>query len=151
MPDFNSWTTPGATSAAHANTEPPRRPRRGKRAAKVAGLVGIGAIVGIALGSSAAGGTPEPEVRTVTEVKTETEYVDRTPAACIDSIDKGEALVQQVANYLGAEADAWNAASTLNAYTLDAASGIKQDEADKLVVTVEEYLAEAQSCKGANS
>lgn len=147
--DFNNFAAP--TSASSANTEPPRRRRKGKRALALVGT-GAGALVlGIALGSAAAGGAPEPEIRTVTELKTETEYVDRTPASCLDSIDSGEALVQQVADYLGAEAEAWNAASTLNAYTLEAAAGTKQDEADKLVVTVEEYLSDAQTCKVANS
>lgn len=142
---------PEPTPAASTVSEPPRRRGKGKRGLALVGT-GAGALVlGIVLGSAAAGGTPEPETRTVTEIKTETEYVDRVPASCIDSTDSGEALVQQIAGYLGAESDAWTAASTFDASTLSAASDVKQIESDKLVSAVENYLADARSCKGASS
>lgn len=104
-------------------------------------------LVGVGIGASV---QPEPEVQ-VKEVpvekevvKTVTEY--EVPASCKDSVEAGDKLVQQIADYLSAEAEAWDAASTFSASALDSAASKKQTEADALVSSVQNYLSYSGVC-----
>jgi len=131
-------------------TTPPRRRKTARRfiwpAATAAAL-----LVGVGIGSASTeptvkvveGPAPAPKVERVTEYK--------TPESCIESVDAGESLVQQIADYLGAESEAWTAASTFSTAALQAASAAKDKEADKLVTSVQDYLTPARNCTADNS
>jgi len=130
------------------NTKNLNSPAKRRRIIPVAAAVAA-LLVGVAIGS---GSQPEPEVQVKEVVKevevpvTETVTEYQTPAACLESLDAGTSMVDQLVNYLGAEAEAWDAASTMNVSLLEAAAATKQTASDKLVNSVKNYSAAAEDC-----
>ena len=130
---------------------PGKAPKRRRRVALPLAFAGT-MVLGIALGSAAAGGTPEPETVTVekrVEVPVET-IVATTPAVCLEALDDAEAVVKLGAEALGYSGEAIKAAASFNLAGLESANADLETVAPRMTDAVESYNVSATVCRASN-
>lgn len=128
-----------------------KAPKRRRRVALPIAFAATAAL-GIALGSAAAGGTPEPETVTVekrVEVPVE-KIVTTTPAVCLEALDDAEAVVKLGAEALGYSGAAIEAAGSFDLAGLESANADLGTVAPRMTDAVDTYNVSATVCRSTN-
>lgn len=106
------------------------------------------AVVGIALGSASAGGTPEPE-RVEVKVPVET-IVKTTPSVCIDALDDAEAVSALTSEALGYSQNATEGAAAMDLGAMRGARADLEALVPKVLDAVDTYNTSSALCRASN-
>lgn len=129
------------------------RTARIRRRILTIGIPVVTLLCGVGIGTSAAGGVPEPEIHTErVEVPVEVERpveveVPVTPAACSAALDSADEVIQLAADGFGVVETMFDAASRFDAAGINAGSAELDRMQPSLAASVSTYREEAAECR----
>lgn len=129
------------------------RPARIRRRILAIGLPVVALLAGVGIGTSAAGGSPEPRVETKIETREVEVPVEKkvevpvTPDACIAALDEAEALNQLNIEAFDIVAGMFDSASNYDVAGINSGTSKLDALQPKVAAKVADYNDEATACR----